>query len=295
MATTVAIIGVGELGGAVKTVLQNQPNIVLKLWDKREGAVPNQEPLENVVREADVVCICVPSWVMRAAVKEIAPYIPATAIVVSLAKGIERESQKTMDAILAEELPQHVTGVLGGPMLAEELAEGLPGAALVAMSDPEANKVVTRLFAETPLRVYGSTDRRGVAVAGVLKNVFAIGLGVGDGLGRGNNFRGWFISQALVEMANVLEILGCQRATAYSVSGLGDMVATGTSPNSTNYHTGQALAHGESSDPKSEGAASLAQLRSLLGDKRKDFPLLEAVAKVVVDGQGAKEVFTALP
>ncbi|KKW12801.1 MAG: Glycerol-3-phosphate dehydrogenase [NAD(P)+] [Parcubacteria group bacterium GW2011_GWA2_49_9] len=293
--THVAIIGAGAIGQALAHILDRNKENRLELFDKDPAKVTRAAlPLPDVVKEAEVLFLCVPSWAMRGALTEMKSYLSQDAIVVSLAKGIEEEHKKTMDALLVEILPQHRIALLGGPMLAAEFMEDLPGVGCLATEHVEVAEQIAGLFAGTLLSFETTSDVRGVAFAGVLKNIYALGLGVAHGLSWGDNQKGWYLTRALVEMATIVEQLGGKRETAYSLAGIGDLVATGFSGYSRNSRSGEEIVRNGVCNIQSEGCASLPHFLKLLPADRSVFPLLHGLEQIIIDGKDAKDIFSQL-
>jgi glycerol-3-phosphate dehydrogenase (NAD(P)+) len=275
------------MGTALASVLRQH---AVSLWDIDPAKVKPEATLENTVQGADVVFLCIPSWAIRTAATECKPYLRAHAPVVSLAKGIEADTRETMDQVLAAAVPDHPAVLLGGPLLAEEIATGLPGVAVAATADAKAQALLHEAFAGTNVRLEVIHDIRGAALAGVLKNIYAIGVSMVAGLGLGDNLRGWFIRCAGEEMSQVIELLGGQAATAYSSAGLADLVTTGSSPYSRNYQVGAELAKRGHTTIISEGVKSLPSVAALLGEKKSSlrvFCMIEEVLAGSVDPRTA--------
>ncbi|KKU77520.1 MAG: Glycerol-3-phosphate dehydrogenase [NAD(P)+] [Parcubacteria group bacterium GW2011_GWA2_47_64] len=290
--THIAIIGAGAIGQALAHILKPKEQVAIFMYDKDPAKITRSALLlPEAVASADVVFLCVPSWAMREAVFEMKLHLKRDAILVSLAKGIEGVSKKTMDALLKELCPTHKMAILGGPMLAAEFMADLPGVGCLATEQSGVEKLVKELFADTLLSLKSSTDVRGVALSGVLKNIYALGLGIAQGLSWGNNQKGWYVTNALSEMADIVELFGGKRETAYGLSGVGDLVATGFSPYSRNNHFGEKLVMTGVCNIKSEGNASLPALSRLLKKPRAVFPLLETLEDVILRGANAKERF----
>jgi glycerol-3-phosphate dehydrogenase (NAD(P)+) len=231
---------------------------------------------------------------MRDAVREMTPHLQKDASIISLAKGIERGSNKTMDALLAELLPSHAIALLGGPMLAAEFMQNLPGVGCVATEDPNVGAEIAELFSGTLLFLEQTSDVRGAALSGVLKNIYALGLGIASGLSWGNNQKGWYASRALFEMADIVELFGGKRETAYSLAGVGDLIATGFSSSSRNNRFGEELVKNGVCNIQSEGCASLPAFSQMLKEKQKEYPLFAALEEVVLQRKDAQEQFGKL-
>ncbi len=322
----IVIIGAGEIGGAIEGLLSGGANVLIEMWDKDDAKVSNKKPLSDIVPLANFVFLCVPSWAMRDALIAILPHLGDRVIVVSLAKGItiapteERGEKrlKTTAELLEKLLPDSADyALLSGPMIAEELMHGAVSVGVVASRDKKVFDKIEALFVDTNLRVEYSSDIYGVALMGVLKNIYAISLGIADALGLGSNFRGYLVWGAIKEMAEITKLLGepellkatssggpalrqlfenqgKQGEVALGLAGLGDLVTTGFSPHSRNRQVGDRLVKTGESSLKSEGLASLPLIVELLGKNVNNFPILRALEEVVIQNRNAKITFTTL-
>ncbi|MDP3997861.1 MAG: hypothetical protein Q8P73_05175 [bacterium] len=291
----ITIIGAGEIGQALAGVLTQNPDNTISLWDKADGKVSDQKPLEQIIPNAQIIFMCVPSRAMRAAAKETSAHLPAETAIISIAKGIEKDTLATMDEVLTAELPNNPIALLGGPLIAEEISQGQTGVGLLASADKNALKNIPPIFSGTSIAIATTNDIHGVALAGVLKNVYAISLGAATILSPGLNFRGWLVQQACAEMSVIIPQLGGQTATAYTAAGLGDLIATGFSPDSSNHQTGRDLAEKGTTERQSEGYVSLRQVLDLIGDRQNRLPLLTAMKAIIIDQKNAREVYDRLP
>ena len=195
--------------------------------------------------------MAVPSHGYRAVLEKAAPFVPATVPVVSLAKGIEQGTLLRMSEVTLEVLPDHVSdqiAVLTGPNLAREVAIGQPAASVIACGDPETARDLQQLCMSHSFRVYTNPDVIGCEVAGALKNVIAIAAGTAAGLGYGDNTVAALITRGLAELARLGVALGGEPLTFAGLAGLGDLVATCTSPQSRNRSVGFELGRGRSLD-----------------------------------------------
>jgi glycerol-3-phosphate dehydrogenase (NAD(P)+) len=290
----VTIIGAGEIGSAIASLIK-APGVQIERWDKDTSKVPKQKSLDAAVTGADVVFLCIPSWHLREGVAEIRTFLRKKTIVVFLSKGIELGTKFTVDALAATTLPRgQAFALLSGPMLAEELVEGLPSCAVVATKNKQAFHRVAALFSRSALKLVWSTDMRGVAFAGVLKNAYALALGIADAIPMGSNAKGWMVQTAVREMTQIIGALNRQgdaQASATGPAGLGDLVATGFSPYSSNFTVGRELVAGKGITKMSEGFISLPSLCALLGQKLNTTPLLKTVAAIVMKKKNAKKAF----
>lgn len=287
----IAIIGAGALGSAMHDLL-SRAGKAAALWDVDASKLPEPRELGDVVGGAELVLLCIPTASIRAAAQLLAPHVRGDAIIISLSKGLDRGSGQTVDALLAEAFPRHAIGLLSGPMLAAELQSGKLGAGVLATTDHAVFDRVAGYFRTSNLIVEYSSDLRGVAWCGVLKNVYAIGLGLATGLELGENARGWLMSHALGEMAQLLPRLGGQPDTLFTVAGVGDAVATALSATSRNHQYGLALARGETPTYQAEGALALAQV-TVHVQSLDMLPFLAAIADVVQHNADPRAAFAS--
>src|SRR3989344_46064 len=289
----VAIIGAGRFGNSLARLFRRS-GVAVALWDTDAYKVPGRKPLPAVLRSADAVFFCIPSFALNTAMKECKKYLQKDCVVVSPIKGIDRKTGSTTVDILTRHLPGHPHAILGGPMLAEELDRGLGGTAVIASRHHKAARRLGALFAGSKVNVVYSTDMRGVALLGVMKNVYAVAMGVAEGLGWGMNYKGPLIAQATAEMRAILAAAGGKPDTAAGVAGLGDLVATGFSHYSRNHNFGVALAQGKRPTFESEGRLSIRALLALLKKKRMplaDLPLLAATARAITKKGATRKAF----
>lgn len=288
------MIGAGKIGSAIGNVLRKN-RVRVDFWDALPGKVKRQKALASIVPCADAVFLCLPSWCLRDAGAAIAPHVSKKTFVVSVSKGLEKGTLLPSDGILRQALPEGTPFVyLGGPLLADELSKGQPGVGVAASADPAALRKMRKLFAGTRMRIETSDDVTGVVWSAVLKNVYAIGLGMTEGLGWGANARGWFVAKAVEEAGGILEDLGGRRETFHGVSGVGDMVATGFSPHSKNRTLGEHWAKEGKAPFESEGQVSLPQLLEVLGHRTKKYPVLVALKETLLGKKKVRTVFGKL-
>ena len=196
---------------------------------------------------ADVIVMGVPSHGFRGVLtelaKELRPWVP----VVSLVKGLEQGTNMRMSQIVNEVLPGHPAGILAGPNIAREVADGYAAAAVLAMPDQQLAANLGNLFRTRHFRTYTTDDVVGVEIAGALKNVYAIAVGMGDAVGIGENTRAMVIARAVREMAKLGEAIGGHRDTFAGLAGMGDLIVTCTSKRSRNRYVGEQLGAGKPS------------------------------------------------
>ncbi len=289
----VLIIGAGALGTSLGGIISSE-HAAVSYWDIDASKCPGGcAPLESTVPTVDVIFLCVPSGAMRTAVTRISALVPSLTPIVTLAKGIEAPSGLAMYQVCEELLPKHCIVVMSGAMLAHELASGLPGMALIASSSDDCAHKVSSVFDGSPLRTQITSDMRSVSYAGVLKNIYAIMMGMGDGLALGGNARGWLFSQAVREMIAIARHIRIDREIILSIAGIGDLVATGISKHSKNHTAGVELARSGVTHVSCEGITSLMPILQMIGH-HPDLILLNALESILVDHHNVREVIHRL-
>jgi glycerol-3-phosphate dehydrogenase (NAD(P)+) len=258
MNLTVAVLGGGSWGTTVAHLVSRNTNTVL--WARNPETVAEintkhtnetylpgaqlspklkaESDITVAVAQADVVVMGVPSQHFRSVLNQLSGCIRPWVPVISLTKGLEIGSQLRMTEIIHEVLPGHPTGVLTGPNLAREIMAGQAAASVLAMKDPVIMRALQNVFSSGLFRCYTNPDVVGCELGGVLKNVIAIAVGMGDGLGAGDNTRSALITRGLSEISRLGVALGGQSETFAGLAGMGDMIATCTSDKSRNRTVG---------------------------------------------------------
>jgi glycerol-3-phosphate dehydrogenase (NAD(P)+) len=286
------IIGVGRMGDALIRVITPTQQAEIAVFDNDTTKYTAAFPLAELAANADFIFLCIPSTAVRAVVAEIKDHLSPEAVVVSLVKGLD-ESGKSMNEVVVELLLRsEQSAILAGPMLSGELLQGQTAYGLVATAPATYDKLQA-LFKPTLVHVEYSSDRQGTSIAGVLKNVYAIGLGIASALNLGANTQGKLVTQAIKEMTQLIPHLGGEAATVLSLAGLGDLVATGSSSHSRNRTVGEELVQSGHATTQSEGLVSLPLLIKRVSDL-KPYPLLQTISEVVTAGTGARDAFTKL-
>jgi glycerol-3-phosphate dehydrogenase (NAD(P)+) len=203
------------------------------------------DQLSRAVDGAELVVLAVPTASVRDIARTASAALAPGAILVCASKGLEADTRLTLDRVLEQAVPGVPVVLFSGPTFAQEIAQGLPAAAVVAGRDPAATEKVQRALASDAFRVYTSEDVTGVAVGGALKNVIAIAAGCSDGLGYGHNARAALITRGLHEMGRLATRLGGDPLTLAGLAGMGDLVLTCTGELSRNRKVGLALAADE--------------------------------------------------
>ncbi len=257
--------------------------------------------LEHAVSTADVLVVGVPSQHFRSVLETAAPFVRPWVPVISLVKGLEQSTRKRMTEVVAEVLPGHPAGVLAGPNIAREIVQGYAAAATIALPDHGTAVMLQSLFNHQRFRVYTSEDVVGVEAAGALKNIFAIAVGFGDGLGAGDNTRAMVITRSLREMSRIGVAMGGRDETFSGLAGMGDLIATATSPHSRNRHVGVELGKGAtleeittSMNQVAEGIKTSSSVVAIAGEFSVDATIASEVDAVINHGQPVTATFRGL-
>ncbi|MBY0441512.1 MAG: NAD(P)H-dependent glycerol-3-phosphate dehydrogenase [Mycobacteriaceae bacterium] len=250
---------------------------------------------------ADVVVMGVPSHGFRGVLTELAAELRPWVPVVSLVKGLEQGTNLRMSQIIEEVLPGHPAGILAGPNIAREVAEGYAAAAVLAMPDQYLATQLSGLFRTRRFRVYTTDDVVGVEMAGALKNVFAIAVGMGYSLGIGENTRALVIARSLREMTKLGVAVGGQPDTFPGLAGLGDLIVTCTSQRSRNRHVGEQLGAGKSIDEiiasmnqVAEGVKAASVIMKFAEEYGLSMPIAREVDAVINHGSTVEQAYQGL-
>jgi len=322
--TSVAVIGAGSWGTTVAAIMSEHApttlwgrdgELVAQIAEQHENprylagialppALQSTTDLDAACADATVVVMAVPSHGYRAVLEAAAPSIRSDAPVISLAKGIERGTLLRMTEVTLDVLVDHApdrVGVLTGPNLARELAEGQPAASVIACPDADTARELQQLCMSRSFRVYTNPDVVGCEVAGATKNVIAIAAGTAAGLGYGDNTQAALITRGLAEVARLGVALGGEPMTFAGLAGLGDLVATCTSPKSRNRSVGFELGRCrsldeivEQSNMVAEGVRSTAALLELAARVGIEMPIAAMVGAVLYEGRRPAELVPEL-
>jgi len=251
---------------------------------------------------ADLIVSAIPAQHTRQAWERVAPHVPASAGVVSVAKGVETRTLLTPTRVILEATDSdRQTAVLSGPTIATELARCLPATMIAASGDERFAETVQKLFSTSWLRVYTNTDVLGVELAGATKNVIAIAAGILDGLGAGNNAKSALLARGLAEIARLGTALGAQTDTFFGIAGVGDLATTCFSPEGRNRSCGEALGKGvplkkylEETKMVVEGVETTRAVVDLADTAGVDMPITHAVHDVLFEGLDPLQAISSL-
>ena len=318
----IAIIGSGSWGVALATHLARCGNEV-KIWsfDEEEKRLINEErrckflpglviteniqcsnSFEEVIKDSEFILHVTPSKFTRATFKQYKEYVGNKPVIIC-SKGFEKETLKTLDEVILEELPTARVGVLSGPSHAEEVSIALPTVLVVASEHEEILKTIQDTFMCDEMRIYTSKDVKGVELGGALKNIIAFCAGVAVGIGLGDNTFAALITRGLGELARLGVELGGEKETFYGLSGLGDLIVTCLSEHSRNRKAGKLIGQGKTLEEAKkevgmviesidniEVAYELSKIHNIY------MPIVETVYKVIYDNldahQAVKDLMT---
>lgn len=254
--------------------------------------------------DADLVIIAVPSQALRANARRVGAAFPSGAIIVSAAKGLELQSAKRMSEVLADELPPALRDnicALSGPNLSREIIQGKPSSAVVASRAAHAAETAQSVINSSRFRVYTNSDIVGVEFGGALKNIIALAAGVCDGLNYGDNAKAAIITRGLAEISRLAVAAGANPLTLAGLSGMGDLIATCSSPLSRNHYFGARLAHGDapqairaSMQNVAEGVDTIAGALTLAQRLDVELPIAQAMRSVIFEDVPLEQAITAL-
>ena len=260
----IAIIGSGSWGVALAVYLANQGKKV-KIWSftKEEADLINNEKkckflpnitlpegiectlsYEEAIKNSEIILHVTPSKFTRSIVKEYKKFVTNQPIIIC-SKGFEKDSLKTLDEVIQEEMPEAKIGVLSGPSHAEEVSIGVPTVLVVASKHEDVLEMVQKDFMSKDLRIYTSKDVKGVELGGALKNIIAFCAGTAAGIGLGDNSFAALITRGLTEISRLGIALGGEKDTFYGLSGLGDLIVTCLSEHSRNRKAGKLIGQGK--------------------------------------------------
>lgn len=318
----IGIIGAGSWGTALAVTLANKGHDI-KIWDinenhlkaieeKRENvpflpgvkfndAIKVIISIEETLKDVDVVLFSAPAQHFRAALKNALPLLKEEMVIVNVAKGIEQKTLMTMSQIAKEIAPEIKYVVLSGPSHAEEVGIALPTTVCVASEDMKTAEYIQDIFMTERFRVYTNSDVFGVELGGALKNIIALGAGISDGMGFGDNAKAAMMTRGIAEISRLGVKLGAKASTFSGLSGIGDLIVTCTSMHSRNRRCGILIGEGMSpSDAIKEigmvveGMYTTEAAFQLAKKVEVEMPITECIYAVINEEINAKEAVVAL-
>lgn len=316
----IAIIGSGSWGVALATHLARGGNEI-KIWsfDQEEKRLINEErkckflpglvvhenitcssEFEEAIQGAEFILHVTPSKFTRDTFKQYKQYVGNKPVIIC-SKGFEKESLKTLDEVILEELPTARVGVLSGPSHAEEVSISMPTVLVVASKHEDILKMIQDTFMCNEMRIYTSKDVKGVELGGALKNIIAFCAGVAAGIGLGDNTFAALITRGLTEIARLGVELGGEKETFYGLSGLGDLIVTCLSEHSRNRKAGKLIGQGKTLEETKkevgmviESIDNIEVAYELCKIHNIDMPIVETVYQVIYENLEPKEAVIKL-
>jgi glycerol-3-phosphate dehydrogenase (NAD(P)+) len=267
------------------------------------SALTATSDVAEALHDADLVVLAVTAQTLRSCLVAWAPLVPRQALLASLMKGIELGSCKRMSEVIQEvlDVPPNQVAVVSGPNLAPEIAERQIAASVVACTDEHSARLLQQACHTGYFRPYWNTDVIGCELGGAVKNVIALAVGIAVALGLGDNTKATLITRGLAEMARLGEAMGADPRTFAGLAGMGDLVATCSSPLSRNRRFGQYLGQGmntaqakEVTSQTAEGVASCAPVLELARKHGVEMPITEVVAAVVSGSLSVRDAAAVL-
>lgn len=323
MNTKVAVLGGGGMATACTTLLTESSNVSVSMWVRnaenardlqthRENrrllpGVPLSESvnvtsdIDEAVDAAEFLVVAIPTEYLRQALMSLAPHLKSSTPVISVIKGIEKETFFRPSEIIADVLGPRSVAALGGPSHAEEIARRLPASVVAASGDIQLAKQTQKLFSTERFRVYTNIDIVGVELAGALKNVIAIAAGICDGGKYGDNAKSAIMTRGLVEMNRFGSALGAEPSTFSGLAGVGDLITTCMSPFGRNRKLGEQLGQGEtleeilsSMEAVAEGVNTTRSVYDLAEEKGLDMPITTEIYRVLFENKSPEDATQTL-
>ncbi len=315
----ITVVGSGGWGTALAILLHNNGHQVT-VWSFSQAevdhireyhenallkgvAVPEEIALTtdiSAVKDADFVVSAVPSFAVRSTAEAMAPYLAEHSVIVSVTKGIERDTSKRMSQIL-KEVTGATVAVLSGPTHAEEVGRGVPTGCVVACEDHSVVDMVQDAFMSDVFRVYASGDIVGVELGAALKNIYALIAGVLEGAGCGDNTKALMMTRGLTESARLGVALGAKQETFAGLSGVGDLIVTCCSMHSRNHRCGIYIGQGlkakeamEKVGAVVEGYYATASAHQLAEKYGIEMPIADAAYQVLYGDGNVQEAIGGL-
>ena len=316
----IAIIGSGSWGVALACHLARCGNEI-KIWSfsEEEKRLINEERkckflpkvvipdnvtcsnnFEEVIQDSEFILHVTPSKFTRDTFKQYKQYVGDKPVIIC-SKGFEKETLKTLDEVILDELPTAKVGALSGPSHAEEVSIAIPTVLVIASKHKEILDMIQDTFMCAEMRIYTSNDIKGVELGGALKNIIAFCAGVAAGIGLGDNTFAALITRGLGELTRLGVALGGEKETFYGLSGLGDLIVTCLSEHSRNRKAGKLIGQGKTlEEAKKEVGMVIESIDNIevayeLGKRNNVYmPIVETVYKVLYENLDPREAVKEL-
>lgn len=317
----ITVLGSGGWGTALSfLLLENGHDVTLWSYTEEESSVlrrTGENPMlkgvslpdtlkltsdMGCVKGCGAVVLATPSFAVRATAQKLKDVLDRETVVVSVSKGIEKDTSLCLTQAIAQEIgPNHPVVALSGPSHAEEVGRKVPTAVVSASENQRAAKLVQELFMNERFRVYTSSDVIGVQLGAALKNIIALCAGCSDGMGYGDNTKAALMTRGLTEIARLGEAMGGRKETFAGLAGLGDLIVTCTSMHSRNRRAGILI--GQGMEPEKavreigavvEGYYAAANAKALAEKLGVEMPIASAAYDVLYNGKDIRLVLKEL-
>lgn len=322
MSKKIAVMAAGSWGTALAVSLSHAGHRVC-MWDRKaelikemqehrqnikylpdvpfEDTLQVTEVMEEAIRDADVVLFSVPAQHFRSVLSRARPYLTPDMVLVNVAKGIEQKTLMRMSQVAEEYVPQAKYVVLSGPSHAEEVGRLMPTTVVCASRDLALAEYVQDVFMTEALRIYTNTDVIGVELGGALKNIIALGAGISDGMGFGDNAKAALMTRGMTEMSRLGVALGAKEETFAGLTGMGDLIVTCTSMHSRNRRCGILIGQGAAPEEATqkvgmvvEGMYTAEAAYQLAQKAEVEMPITEAIYGIINGTVDARQAVKAL-
>ena len=322
MTERIGVLGGGSWGTALAILLANKGYDV-DMWLRNHSQIEEMEnlrvnskylpnsflpsnikltnDLENLSYKKDMIVLSVGTHGIREVLNNCKSYINPNQIIVNVSKGIENDSLLRISEIVEELLPKNKYAVLSGPSHAEEVSKDMPTTVVSASIHKEVAEYVQDLFITPSFRVYTNPDVIGVELGGSLKNVIALGAGISDGLGWGDNTKAALMTRGIFEMSRLGEKMGAQGSTFSGLSGIGDLIVTCTSMHSRNRRAGILIGKGMKVEDAIneigmvvEGIKTTKSVYKLAEKHCIDMPITKEIYGVLYEGNDVRDSVSSL-
>lgn len=321
---SIAVLGSGSWGTALSIVLADNGHDV-RLWSHRKEqadkinethknerylnvSLPEQiiafSNLDEAIADVEAIVIVVPTKAIREVSSKLNGMLNENTTIIHASKGIEPVTLKRVSEMIAEEINDYSSDdivVLSGPSHAEEVALRHPTTVTVAATNQEKAVHAQDLFISDTFRVYTSSDVLGVELGGALKNIIALGAGISDGLGFGDNAKAALITRGLAEIARLGASLGANPISFLGLSGVGDLIVTCTSVHSRNWRAGNLLGKGHELDDVLqqmgmvvEGVRTVKAANQIAKDQNVEMPITTGIYEILFENKKPKTVVEQL-
>lgn len=320
----IAVLGAGSWGSALSIVLSDNGHDV-RLWTHRKSQADTinsehkntqyldvsfppdlkaYDSLKKAVKDVSAVLIVVPTKAIREVCKQLNQLINDDLTIIHASKGIEPETLMRVSEMIAQEMDRYEKEeivVLSGPSHAEEVAKRQPTSVTVSSFDNEQARITQDLFINEFFRVYTSPDMIGIELGGALKNIIALGAGISDGLGYGDNAKAALITRGLAEIVRLGSSLGANPLTFLGLPGVGDLIVTCTSVHSRNWRAGNLLGEGKNLEEVLdqmgmvvEGVRTVKAAYKFANSQQVEMPITTGIYQILFENKEPKDIVEQL-